>query len=350
MSFQLYIMEIEIMTIIKLTPEEEASYQEDIIDYDLRGRLYQDIPTVFRVVEISTSKMDDGSYVHKAELFHQDCRLSVSWNNDQSYSGVSVFDLVTPQRLTFRNNWVHLAKGGLQVIEEPDASINLFKTAPNSWVNYRDYLLKNAANYWDQMDEDCKLIFNQLMWQKDFFQRYCETPSSKDHHHNYLGGNLDHSVHVVDIMMALAKDPQIRVNKSILILIGLIHDAGKFKEFFYQASGQDRPVICRTPHAKLIGHKTLLMMMLGEAQSKLDDQIDQNKFLHIIHCISSHYGGKPWLGIPSPLLQEAMLLQAADHLSSEVDVHNSLFDQYEDRVSSNFHPIYRAQVYRSLGS
>ena len=81
----------------------------------------------------------------------------------------------------------------------------------------------------------------------DFVKEYTHSPSAMSHHHNYVGGNLEHAIGVIRLCKNIY-EMYSGMNKDLLICGAILHDVGKLKEYKYGAA------IDKTEKGNFIGH------------------------------------------------------------------------------------------------
>lgn len=146
---------------------------------------------------------------------------------------------------------------------------------------------------------------------------FLQAPAAKRLHHAWLGGLLEHVLHLVRVCLATAPfypeaDPDLLVTGAIL------HDIGKVRELSWKSS------FSYTLEGQLIGHISIAQGMLGEKIAAINAvaQTDAERFpdkLRVLleHMILSHHG-KLEFGSPKlPMTPEAMLLSALDDLEAK---------------------------------
>ena len=89
---------------------------------------------------------------------------------------------------------------------------------------------------------------------RDAFRR---TPCTRNGHHAYLGGLLEHTVAVATLARELC-DLHRRLNSDLLLTAAIVHDLGRMREFTYGAE------IGLTEQGRLLGHLALGQQMLVE--------------------------------------------------------------------------------------
>jgi 3'-5' exoribonuclease len=104
-------------------------------------------------------------------------------------------------------------------------------------------------------------------------------PCTRNGHHAYLGGLLEHTVAVATLAVETAA-LHVRLNSDLLICAALVHDLGKTREFSYGAE------IGLTEEGRLLGHVVLGQRLLDERTSGMDE----GKRLALAHCVLCHHG------------------------------------------------------------
>ena len=110
-------------------------------------------------------------------------------------------------------------------------------------------------------------------------------PCTRNGHHAYLGGLLEHTVAVGTLALeACQLHP--RLNSDLLICAALVHDIGKTQEFTYGAD------IAISDAGRLLGHVELGLRML-EAAAARTPALDEPRRLQLAHCVLTHHGPDP---------------------------------------------------------
>jgi 3'-5' exoribonuclease len=107
------------------------------------------------------------------------------------------------------------------------------------------------------------------------------TPCTRNGHHAYLGGLLEHTVAVATLAVeTCAVHP--RLDQDLLLTAALVHDLGRTREFALGAE------IALTDEGRLLGHVEIGLRMLDEraAAAGLDDA----RRLALAHCVLTHHG------------------------------------------------------------
>lgn len=138
-------------------------------------------------------------------------------------------------------------------------------------------------------------------------------PSARRHHHNYLGGLMEHSLNVAALCETLCGFYDL--DRDLLVACALLHDLGKLREYDIKAS------IDMTVEGRLIGHLPMGAEMVSKAADELDG-FPRDLKNQVVHIILAHHGeyekGSPRL----PAFPEAMALHLADY--TDAFVRNSI--------------------------
>jgi 3'-5' exoribonuclease len=138
-------------------------------------------------------------------------------------------------------------------------------------------------------------------------------PAAKRLHHAWIGGLLEHVLHLVRVCLATAPFyPE--VEPDLLVTGAILHDMGKVRELSWRSSFD------YTLEGQLIGHISIVQGMLHEKIAQLNatgEKFPDTLRVLIEHMILAHHG-KLEFGSPKlPMTPEAMLLSALDDLEAK---------------------------------
>jgi 3'-5' exoribonuclease len=124
-------------------------------------------------------------------------------------------------------------------------------------------------------------------------------PASREAHHSYAGGLLEHTVGVATICRELTQlHPRLR--PDILLSAVLLHDAGRTLEL------RPGPGFQPTPEGRLLGHVLLGLRLIQERASELDAEV----LAELLHAVGSHHD------VRAAKTAEAAVLYHANQLDS----------------------------------
>ncbi len=183
---------------------------------------------------------------------------------------------------------------------EKDRIKELYEVVKKEIKNIENEQLKNLIN----------LFFND----KDFVKKYTHSPSAITHHHNYVGGNLEHSVGVIRLCKNIC-EMYPGINKNLVIVGAILHDIGKLKEYVTTAA------IDKTAEGNFIGHIVMGDRWIREKIDELRNSgksFDQDLEDKLCHMILSHHGKYEFGSPRMPKIIEACVLHQADMMDSHV--------------------------------
>jgi len=163
-------------------------------------------------------------------------------------------------------------------------------------------------------DNSLKALLKSFFDDKNFVKEFSTSPSAITHHHNYVGGNLEHTVGVVRLCKNIC-EMYPSINSDLAITGAILHDIGKLREYNATAA------IDKTDIGNFIGHIVIgdrwIREKIKEIRKKGNefDEVLENKLCHII--LSHH--GKYEFGSPRmPKIVEAAVVHQADMMDSQV--------------------------------
>ncbi|MDA4131673.1 MAG: OB-fold nucleic acid binding domain-containing protein [Thaumarchaeota archaeon] len=202
---------------------------------------------------------------------------------------------------------------------------------------------------------------------------FLEAPAAKRLHHAWIGGLLEHVLHLVRLCLATAPFyPE--VDPDLLLTGAILHDIGKVRELSWGSTFD------YTLEGQLIGHISIAQRLLQEKITQLNAEhlrsssglqpaeddaakegalapglFPQNLRLLIEHMILSHHG-KLEFGSPKlPMTPEAMLLSALDDLEAKFQALRNEFanatasgrsvSEPTDWVRSMDRPLFNSQAW-----
>lgn len=136
-------------------------------------------------------------------------------------------------------------------------------------------------------------------------------PAARINHHAYLGGLLEHTVHLVRMVPVLLRNyPQ--ANRDLLLTGAILHDIGKIEEYTWER------YIGVSDRGRLLGH-----IILGiETVSRRMEAIPSFPAIlraKVLHIMASHHGQYVWQSPKRPKFLEACLVHYIDLLDAEAN-------------------------------
>jgi 3'-5' exoribonuclease len=155
-------------------------------------------------------------------------------------------------------------------------------------------------------DRDHRALLDALLSDDVLRAQWRRAPCTRNGHHAYLGGLLEHTVAVATLAQELCQ-LHVRLNSDLLLTAAIVHDLGRTREFTYGAE------IGLTEEGRLLGHLQLGQRML-EARA---GSMPEDKLLALLHCVLCHHGpdAAPGRRFASP---EALALYRVNALDASV--------------------------------
>lgn len=131
-------------------------------------------------------------------------------------------------------------------------------------------------------DAGYKALLRSLLDDAELRAAWRRAPCTRNGHHAYLGGLLEHTVAVA----TLAQETcllHVRLDSDLLITAALVHDLGKTREFTYGAE------FGVSDEGRMLGHVQIGARMLEQRAAQIPELSDE-RLLALLHCVLSHHG------------------------------------------------------------
>jgi 3'-5' exoribonuclease len=151
--------------------------------------------------------------------------------------------------------------------------------------------------------------------------------ASRKHHHNYIGGLLEHTLSVAKIAVALVDHyhemyPERKkdISRPLAVAGAILHDIGKVREYEPQLGSHQHSVA-----GELIGHAILGRDIVREAAR--DIELEPAVQTHLEHILVSHQRFPDWGAAKPPMSLEAMIVHHADSCDALIGCFWTVFSQ-----------------------
>ncbi len=152
----------------------------------------------------------------------------------------------------------------------------------------------------------------QLFWEDEtFVKRFKMAPASKWLHHNYLGGLLEHTLSLAQLVLRIATQYQ-GLNVDLLLTASIFHDLGKVDELSYHRSFD------YSDEGRLLGHIILGIERLEDKISQLPE-FPRDLSTLLKHFLLSHHGQYIWGSPKKPMTLEAVMLHFLDDMDAKIN-------------------------------
>lgn len=131
-------------------------------------------------------------------------------------------------------------------------------------------------------DAGYRALLTLLLGDGELRAAWRRAPCTRNGHHSYLGGLLEHTVAVGTLALETCQ-LHVRLNSDLLVTAALVHDLGKTREFTYGAE------IALSDEGRLLGHVELGLRLLDAAMARVP-AMDEPRRLQLAHCVLTHHG------------------------------------------------------------
>jgi 3'-5' exoribonuclease len=180
----------------------------------------------------------------------------------------------------------------------------------------------------------------QLFWEdQSFVERFKMAPASKWLHHSYLGGLLEHTLSLTELVMKNFSQYS-GLSLDLLITASILHDVGKIDELSYRRSFD------YSDEGRLLGH---IILGIERVEGKIRKLPDFPKDLSILlkHLLLSHHGQYIWGSPKRPMTLEAVMLHHLDDMDAKINgIQQFLKKQVLDGSKwSSYHRLFEQYFY-----
>ncbi len=213
---------------------------------------------------------------------------------------------------------------GKPIVYQDKVQLNILKIQklnPES-VDIADYLPVSKRNIDEMSVQLLNFIRNDIQnsWVKKFLlsifedpeiaKRFKRAPAAKTNHHAWIGGLLEHVLHLCELGKDVLKHyPQVNAD---LVYTGLmLHDIGKIYEMNYEKS------FGYTDEGQLVGHLIQGVEMVYDKVRSIPNFPDKIK-THIVHLILAHHGRLEFGSPKLPMTMEAIMVHYLDDMDSKL--------------------------------
>lgn len=193
--------------------------------------------------------------------------------------------------------------------------------------------IKEIKECIDEMEnKQLKILLKSFFDDSEFLKLYANSPSAMTHHHNYIGGNIEHAVGVLRLCKTMY-NMYPGINHDLLITGAILHDVGKIKEYKITSS------IDKTDEGNFIGHIVIGDRWIREKISELRKKkmdFDKNLENYLCHMILSHHGKYEYGSPKMPKIIEANILFQADLMDSQVKNYIQNLEEYKNNSDEDW--------------
>jgi len=173
-------------------------------------------------------------------------------------------------------------------------------------------MFRSLAEISDQIRNSHLHQLIKLFWEDEsFIKLFKVAPASKWLHHNYLGGLLEHTLSMVQLVLKNASHYS-GLNLDLLLTASILHDVGKVDELSYRRSFD------YSDEGRLLGHITLGIERVEDKIRQLPD-FPKDLSTLLKHLLLSHHGQYIWGSPKRPMTLEAVMLHYLDDMDAKMN-------------------------------
>jgi 3'-5' exoribonuclease len=230
------------------------------------------------------------------------------------YKGLHIGDLVQLSGIVtedkFEDKLIISIDEGVNYLRPSMGDVKVEDLLPRSTQDLDQLMARIMTAVASIKEPHLRALLDSFFSDAQFVSEYRRLPSAMVHHHNYLGGNLEHVVAVLEICESLC-DVYKELDRELLIAGALLHDIGKLQTYKYAA------FIDVTDEGKLIGHAILGEKMLMQRIDAIKG-FPRPLALKLAHMVIKHMGNYEDVGVKGMHTIEALTLHMADNIDAQV--------------------------------
>jgi len=221
-----------------------------------------------------------------------------------------------------KDDFVHVLGKAVSFQERLQLNITFIENVREEEILFSDFFPMTEKNF-DEMFQSLLEISQeiknphlsqllQLFWEDEsFIKLFKMAPASKWLHHNYLGGLLEHTLSLAQLVLRIAGHYQ-GLNTDLLLTASIFHDLGKVDELSYHRSFD------YSDEGRLLGH---IILGIERVEDKISQLPEFPKDLSTLlkHFLLSHHGQYIWGSPKKPMTLEAVMLHFLDDMDAKTN-------------------------------
>jgi len=244
------------------------------------------------------------------------------------YDSFNVSDVIHVKglaRISMRDNRLEIHVNEGEGVIEKAGSYDREDFIPKTKSNVDKMMAEVLKTINDVQNPHLRRLLEAFFKDDAFTNAFRNAPAGITMHHAYIGGLLEHTVHVLEICKTFLKIYP-KLDKELLFAGALLHDIGKIKEYEFTTN------IKQTEEGMLRGHITIGEEMIMDKIKKIQGFPDDLK-MKIAHILLSHHGNKEYGSPVIPAFAEAEAIYYADEADTRIDMH---IDTKENPATDDF--------------
>ena len=289
---------------------------------------YDDINEVYMVTSKQKGTTKSGKPFITIELTDKSGKIEGKiWNNAEDlWPLFDAGDLVsiTAKTTSFKNK-LQLKIDNITKCENPLNLSDFIISSRFDEVNMENELKELVSNISNKWLNQLALKF---ISEKELFLKFLNAPASKNIHHNFRCGLLEHTLGCVKLA-SIVGELYPHLDKDLLIIGALFHDIGKTIEL------SKGPAIDYTLKGRLLGHIVIGTDIIQKLCEKIDGFPEELETL-VKHMIIAHHGELEYGSPQVPQIAESFILHYIDQIDSKQETIRTICDKIEPGAWSDY--------------
>jgi len=238
--------------------------------------------------------------------------------------------------VSFRN-MVQLSISKIAVVDDP--AISPADYLPSSKSD-RSEMFESLMNIISTIgNPHLKALLELIFSDEEIADSFQKAPAAKGFHHAYIGGLLEHTLSVTQ-MIDLTANHYKQANRDLIITGGILHDIGKIYELSFKGS------MNYTDEGRLIGH---IVMAVELVDAKIPEiaGFPKQLALELRHILLSHHGTLEYGSPKRPKTIEALIVNFIDDLDAKMNAFGEFISNSGDGSSwTPYHRLLERFIYK----
>lgn len=305
-----------------------SSRKQNIVHLEAGQRIDDE---VYRIAQKDLRTTTNGSlYIHAVLADATGEMLARIWNASQE-----LYDSMPDGGFMRFRGRVENYKGHRQFI------IDGMRTVAENEVDPTDFLpatTNDIDQMWDRVQEilrtieskDLLALVGEFMNDEKFVRGFKRAPAAVTNHHAYLGGLLEHTLNLLELVVLIA--PRYPMVSRDLLLVGIfLHDCGKTTELAYATNFN------YTSEGQLVGHITQAVIWVSDKIRTIEERTNEpfpvDLANSVKHIILAHHGRYEYGSPRLPATPEAFFVHYIDNLDAKMNQIFTAIDSDTDKES-----------------
>ncbi len=232
-------------------------------------------------------------------------------------------------------------------------SISKITVVDDPAVSPADYLPSSASDSSEMFESlmsiigtignpHLKTLLELIFSDEEIADSFQKAPAAKGFHHAYIGGLLEHTLSVTQLLDLVANHYQ-QANRDLIITGGILHDIGKIHELSFKGS------MNYTDEGWLIGHIVIAVELVDAKITEIAD-FPKQLALELRHILLSHHGTLEYGSPKRPKTIEALIVNFIDDLDAKMNAFGEFISNSGNESSwTPYHRLLERFIYRGQG-